>query len=219
MFFSRFVSIFVSPTRVFDDIRDAKVGWWQPWLMVSVLFVIGSFLMIPANQAVMALKMTPEMIERAKPFAYLPLIIMPAMLLIVALLASGVSYPVVTMQSKEATYKKFFTLVLFTNLIFSLGYLITAIMVRVKGVDSIQSPEDLKLSFSLRMLATDASPVVRGLLGSIEFFSLWGLALVVVGLKRMFNLRTGQAIACVIPMWIIYVILSIVGELSPNMGG
>jgi Yip1-like protein len=219
MFLSRFVSIFVSPTKVFDDIRDAKVGWWQPWLMVSVLFVIGSFLMIPANQAVMALKMTPEMIERAKPFTYLPLFIMPAMLLIVALLASGVSYPVVTMQSKEATYKKFFTLVLFSNLIFSLGYLITAIMVRAKGVDSIQSPEDLRLSFSLRMLALDASPVVRGLLGSIEFFSLWGLALVVVGLKRMFNLRTGQAIACVIPMWIIYVILSIVGEFSPSMGG
>jgi len=221
MFFRRFVSIFVSPTKVFDDIRDSKVGWWQPWLMVSILFVIGSFLMIPANQAVMALnpKMTPEMVEKAKAFAYMPLIITPVMCLIIGLLASGVSYPVVTMQSKEATFKKFFTLVLFSNLIFSLGYLITAILVRAKGTDSIQSAEDLKLSFSLRMLATEAPPVLRGLLGSIEFFSLWGLALVVLGLKRMFNLRTGQAIACVIPMWIIYVLLSILGEIAPTFGG
>jgi len=221
MFFQRFLQIFASPTKVFDDIRDSKVGWWQPWLWVSILFVIGGWLMVPAQHALMALnpKMTPEMMEKMGSVAYFQLALAPAMCLIVALLAAGISYPVVTLQSREATFKKYFTLVLFTNLIFSLGYVITGIILRARGVDSIASPEDLKISFSLRMLAPGAGDVVKGLLGTIEFFSIWGLVLVVLGLKRIFNLRTGQAVACIIPLWLIYAVLSIVGEMASHMGG
>jgi hypothetical protein len=221
MFFRRFLWIYVSPTRVFDDIRDSKVGWWQPWLWVSILFVVGSVLMVPAQRAVMELnpKMTPEMMEKAAPFMYAPLVLAPAMALIVALLAAGVSYVFVTMQSKEATFKKYFTLILFTNLIYSLGYVITAVILRARGVDNITSPEDVKISLSLRLFAPEANAVVRGLLSSIEFFSIWGLALVAVGLKRIFNLRTGQAIACVIPLWLIYAVMSVLGEVFSNFGG
>jgi hypothetical protein len=164
-------------------------------------------------------KMTPEMMEKAAPFMYAPLVIAPAMALIVALMAAGISYVFVTMQSKEATFKKYFTLILFTNLVYSLGYLITAIILRARGVDSITSPEDLKISLSLRLFAPEANPVVRGLLSSIEFFSIWGLTLVVLGLKRIFNLRTGQAVACMIPLWVIYALLSVLGEVFSGFGG
>ena len=221
MFFRRFFQIYVSPTTIFDDIREARVGWWQPWVWVSILFIIGGILTIPAQHAVMLLnpKMTPEMAEKMGSVAYFQLIFAPAMVLIIGFLAAGISYPVVTMQSKEATFKKYFTLILFSNLIYALGYVIACVIIRMKGVDNISSPEDLKVSFSLRMLAPEASAVVKGLLGSIEFFSLWGLAIVFLGLKRIFNLRTGQALACVIPLWILYVALSIMGEVFGSFGG
>ena len=221
MFFQRFIQTFVSPTKIFDDIRESRVGWWQPWIWVSILFLIGGFLTIPAQHAVMMLnpKMTPEMAEKMGSVAYFQLIFAPAMVLIIGFLAAGISYPVVTMQSKEATFKKYFTLIVFSNLIYALGYVIACVMIRMKGVDNITSPDDLKVSFSLRMLAPEASPVVKGLLSSIEFFSIWGLTIVVLGLKRIFNLRTGQAIACVIPLWILYAGLSIAGEVFANFGG
>jgi len=139
--------------------------------------------------------------------------------LIIGFVAAGISYPIVTMQSKEATFKKYFTLILFSNLIYALGYVIACVIIRMKGVDNISSPDDLKVSFSLRMLAPEASPVVKGLLSSIEFFSIWGLIIVMLGLKRIFNLRTGQAIACMIPLWLLYVALSIMGEVFANFGG
>lgn len=221
MFFQRFLWIFTSPTRVFDDIRDGKVSWWQPWLMVSVLFVIAGWLSMPAQRAVMELnpKVTPEMADKMGVMLYWQLLITPIFSLIVALLSAGISYVVVTMQSKEATFKKYFTLILFTNLIFALGYVITSAILRARGVEGISSPEDVKIAFSLRMLATEASPVVRGLLGSIEFFSIWGLVLVVLGVKRIFKLATGPAIACVIPLWVIYTAFSILGEVFGNFGG
>ena len=221
MFFRRFFSIYVSPTRVFDDIRDSKVNWWQPWLMASILFVIGGFLAMPVQRAVMELnpKMTPEMAAKMGTAAYFQLILAPAMLLIVGLIAAGASYVVVTLQSKEATFKKHFTLILFTQLIYALGYVIISAILRARGTDAIQSPEDARLSFSLRMLAPEAPAVVRGLLATIDFFSIWGLILTALGLKRIFNMRTGQAIACIIPLWLIYAVLSIVGEMFAKMGG
>ena len=221
MFFQRFIQTYVSPGKIFDDIRESRVGWWQPWIWVSILFLIGGFLTIPAQHAVMMLnpKMTPEMAEKMGSVAYFQLIFAPAMVLIIGFLAAGISYPVVTMQSQEATFKKYFTLIVFSNLIYALGYVIACVMIRMKGVDNITSPDDLKVSFSLRMLAPEASPVVKGLLSSIEFFSIWGLTVVVLGLKRIFNLRTGQAIACVIPLWILYAGLSIMGEVFANFGG
>ncbi len=219
--FSRLFEIFVSPGKVYDDIRESRVGWWLPWVGVSILFIIGGILTIPAQHAVMMMnpKMTPEMAEKMGSVAYFQLIFAPAMVLIIGFVAAGISYPVVTMQSKEATFKKYFTLILFSNLIYALGYVIACVMIRMKGVDNITSPEDLKVSFSLRMLAPDASAVVKGLLASIEFFSLWGLAIVFLGLKRIFNLQTGQAIACLIPLWILYVALSIMGEVFGSFGG
>jgi hypothetical protein len=220
MFFRRFFQIYVSPTRVFDDIRESRVNWWQPWLMTAVLFIIGGWLAMPAQRAVMELnpKMTPEMAEKMGTAAYFQLILAPAMVLLVGLLAAGVSYVVVTLQSKEATFKKYFTLILFTQLIYALGYVIISAILRIRGTEGITSPEDVRISFSLRMLAPEANAVVRGLLASIEFFSLWGLTLTALGLKRIFNLRTGQAVACIIPLWLIYAVLSIVGEVFANFG-
>jgi len=219
--FRRFFQIYTSPTRVFDDIRDSKVSWWQPWIFTSILFIIGGWLAMPAQHAVMMLnpKVTPEMAEKMGTAAYFQLIIAPAMVLLIALIAAGISYVVVTLQSKEATFKKYFTLILFTQLIYALGYVIVCAILRARGTEGITSPEDVKISFSLRMLAPEANPVVRGLLASIEFFSLWGLVLTAMGLKRIFNLRTGQAVACVIPLWLIYAVLSIVGEVFAKFGG
>jgi hypothetical protein len=139
-------------------------------------------------------------------------------LLIVGLIAAGASYVVVTLQSKGATFKKHFTLILFTQLIYALGYVIVSAILRARGTEGIQSPEDARLSFSLRMLAPEANAVIRGLLATIDFFSLWGLVLTALGLKRIFNLRTGQAVACIIPLWLIYAVLSVVGEMFSKMG-
>ncbi|HKW15706.1 MAG TPA: YIP1 family protein [Candidatus Krumholzibacteria bacterium] len=219
--FRRFFQIYTSPTKVFDDIRDSKVSWWQPWIFTSILFIIGGWLAMPAQHAVMMLnpKITPDMADKMGKAAYFQLIIAPAMVLLIGLIAGGISYVVVTLQAKEATFKKYFTLILFTQLIYALGYVIVCAILRARGTEGITSPEDVKISFSLRMLAPEANPVVRGLLASIEFFSLWGLVLTAMGLKRIFNLRTGQAVACIIPLWLIYAVLSIVGEVFSKMGG
>lgn len=216
-FFRHFVSIFVSPGRVFDDIREAKVSWWQPWLMVSILVMIATWLLLPVQAAM--IEANPElgggenaaaMMKAAQIFQVL---IAPVMVLIVTVILAAVSYVMVTLMSREATFKKYFTLILFADVVASLGFLATVLILRARGLDQITTPDDLKVGLSLRPLAPGAGPVVGGLLGSIEFFAVWGFALIAMGLRRVFGLGLGAAIACCIPLWVLYTGFTIVGEM------
>ncbi|HEX6791317.1 MAG TPA: YIP1 family protein [Candidatus Krumholzibacteria bacterium] len=216
-FFRRFGAIFFSPYQVFDDIRDARVSWWQPWLMVSVLMMVATALSLPAQTAL--LENNPDLAgaenaaKMVKITQYVQLALSPVLVLLFAVIMTAVSYVVVTLVSKEATFKKYFTLILFTDVVAIVGYVVTSILLRARGFDQIASPEDMKVGLSLRLLAPDASPVVKGLLGGVEFFAVWGFTLAVLGLRRVFGLALGAAIACSIPLWLIYMALAVVGEL------
>jgi hypothetical protein len=197
------------------------VGWWQPWLIVSLIFMFATWLASPLQLAVM--EMSPELegqdvTGQARVMQTVGIVMAPAMALIMTAVIAGLTYIMVTLMSKEATFKKYFALLFFCNIVFSVGYLLTIVILRLRGVESITSPEDMQMSLSLRMLAPEASAFVKGILGSIEFFSLWGLALVVVGLKHIFGLRTGQAVGCVIPLWVLYAAVSVMGEIFMNLG-
>jgi hypothetical protein len=41
---SRFVWMLTAPSRVFDDIREGRVGWRQPWLIISFMYMVVTFL-------------------------------------------------------------------------------------------------------------------------------------------------------------------------------
>lgn len=216
-FFRYFVSIFVSPNRVFDDIRDSKVGWWKPWLMVSVVVVIATYLMLPIQAALIAASPDVGNAENAaamiKATQLVQVVVAPVMVLIVSVIVTAISYVMVTLMSKDATFKKYFTLILFADVVASVGFLATVIILRLRGVDQVASPEDLKVGLSLRPLAPDAGPFLGGLLGSIEFFAVWGFALIVLGLRRMLGFGLGAALACSIPLWLLYTTFTIMGEM------
>ncbi|HET6349004.1 MAG TPA: YIP1 family protein [Candidatus Krumholzibacteria bacterium] len=220
-FFRRFLWIFVSPNRVFDDIRDSKANWWQPWVMVSALTLVATALMIPMQRVLLEMnpKFSGAQVEKQMAMVSVSQMVMaPVMVLFVTLIVCGLTYVIVTVMSREATFKKYFTLILFTSVVSALGYLATALLLRARGMDTITSPEDLHASLSLRVLAPEGSAVLKGLLGSIEFFSIWGLVLIAAGLRRTFGMRLGQALACVIPLWLLYAVFTVLGEMFANFG-
>ena len=215
-FFQRFVWIFMSPYRVFDEIRESKVGWVQPWLMGSILVVVGTWLMMPIQSIL--LENNPQMADaniegQMKIMQTIQVFIAPVMVLLVAVIVTGITYVVVTLMSKEATFKKYFTLVLFADIVASVGFLATVLILRARGLDQISSPEDMKVGLSLRLLAPEAGPVLGGLLGSIEFFAIWAFTLIVLGLRRLFGFGLGAALACSIPLWLFYAAFAVMGEL------
>ncbi|HEX5131726.1 MAG TPA: YIP1 family protein [Candidatus Krumholzibacteria bacterium] len=222
---SRFWAILAAPNRVFDDIREGRVGWKQPWLLVSIPYMLVTYLSLPIQRVLVELNdknLTPDQLDKQleimDKLSFLWVLMAPLGVLAVTLVLAGVSYLVVTMMSERATFKQYLSLSLFTGIIGIIGQFIAIVMLRLRGIDQIMTADDARISFSLRVFAPAGSPVLKGFLGSFEFFTLWGFVVLVLGLSRVFGLRRGQAIAVLVPIWIIYVGMLVAGEVFGGMG-
>lgn len=223
---NRVVWIFSSPGRVFDDIREGRTSWWQPWLIVSIIFAIVGLLALPIQIAVAELNVNnidldqlDKQLEMMRNFGWVQALLTPLGLLVFGLIAAGLSYILVTILSSRANFKQWFTLTLYTTIVSSVSQVISVIAVRARGLDSIESVEDSMVTVSLGFLAPEgAGTMLKAFLSSFEFFSIWALVLVVMGLMRIFDMGRGQAIACVVPLWLVSVVLAAVGMLASGIG-
>jgi len=224
-FLNRFVWIFVSPSRVFDDIKEHRVRWVQPYLIVSVLTMLVTWLSMPVQRILIEYnaqdlpsEQVDKQLEMMDKFGLIQLILVPAGVLLVSMVVAALCYILVTVLARTATFKQFFTLTLFTSVVSTTGQLLSTVIVRARGLDRIMEAKDAQMALSLKVLAPENSAALRGLLGSFEFFACWAFVLIALGLMRIFGMTRGAAIAALVPMWIIYVAALIVGEIFGGMG-
>jgi hypothetical protein len=97
-----------------------------------------------------------------------------------------------------------------------IGSLVSTVMVRARGLENITGPVDAQMTLSLRTLAPD-NAVLRGVLGSFEFFAIWSLVLVVMGLMRIFGMSRAQSIMVAVVLWIISAIGLVLNEVFTGM--
>jgi hypothetical protein len=225
-FLNRLAWIFVSPTRVFDDIKENRVRWVQPWILVSVLTMLVTWLALPVQRVVMEINaldlpsdQVDKQLEMMDRFGIVQIILVPAGVLMVSLVVAALSYILVTVLARTATFKQFFTLTLFTSVVSTMGQLVSTAIVRARGLDRIVEASDAELTLSLKLFAPEGNAALRGLLGSFEFFACWAFVLVAMGLMRIFGMSRGAAIGALVPMWIIYVAALIAAEKFGGMGG
>jgi hypothetical protein len=223
---NRFVSVLTAPARVFDDIREGRVGWRQPWLIISVLYMIVTWLGLPIQVALLELNpqnldaeaLDPQ-IQMMEKLGWLWVVLTPVGVLLMQLIVAGISYILVSILSQRATFKQYLALNFFTGIPAMVGQLISVLIIRMRGVEEIMGPDDARMSFSLRALAPPDSAVLKGLFASVEFFTIWSLVLLALGLQRVFGMSRAQAIAVLIPIWLIYATMLIMGEVFGGMGG
>ena len=223
-FFKRLIWIFSAPNKVFDDIRERRVTWVQPWIIASLIYMVITWIAMPIQRAVLEVHptLTSEQIDAQLDmmdrFGFMWVVLAPAGLLIITFIMAGISYIAVTLSTRAATFKQYLTLSFFTGIVGMMGQLVSSIIIRARGLDNIASPEDAQMSLSLRALAPD-NPVVRGLFGSVEFFAIWSLVLLAMGLMRIFGMKRGQAIGVSVLLWILYAGMVILGESFGGMSG
>ena len=66
-FFSRFIWVFLSPKRLFDDIAEGDVPWWQPWVWVSLLNMVTAYISMPIQKQLVRLNpnnLTEEQLQQ-----------------------------------------------------------------------------------------------------------------------------------------------------------
>lgn len=223
-FFNRFQWIFISPTRVFADVKEGNAPWWQPWVWISVIYVVVGYFSVPIQMAVLELNpndvsadQLDQQIGFLESFWWLQLITTPIMMLVVTLIVAGLSYILVSILSDQANFKKYFTINLYSGIVGTLSTVLTTLVVRMRGIDSIQTVADARFSIGLGFLAPEEGALVRSVLLSVDFFSVWAYVLVVMGLMYVFGMSRKHAIYCIIPLWIMQVLFLVIGEVTGGM--
>lgn len=219
-FFNRFQWIFVSPSKVFDDIADGKATWWQPWVWVSLIYMVAGYFSMPIQRAV--LDMNPsnlpaeqldKQIEAFEKFGIFQLLATPVLFLVIGLIVAGLGYILVSILSERANFKKFFTIYFYGGIIAALATVVSVLAVRMKGVETLRVPEDAQFSIGLSFMAPTDGVVLKSILSGIEFFSIWCLVVIAMGLMHVFGMRRNPAIYCVIPLWLMGVLLLMLNNL------
>jgi hypothetical protein len=220
-FFQRVLWIFVSPAAVFDDIKEDRVSWWQPWVASSVILMIVGYFSLPIQRAVAAMNpsnMPPETLEKQlemldKYGLLQTLIGTPVTILVIGLISAGLGYILVPILSERARFGRFFTIVLYGGIIASCTAVVNVLVIRMKGVDTLRAPEDAVFSVGLSFLAPAQGVVWKSLASSLELFGIWSLVVVAMGLMRVFEMPRNHAIWCVVPLWLLTFALLLVQNL------
>jgi len=221
-FLQSILDIFIDPVKVFQRI-SAGLTWWKPFVLASVIGIINGYLMIPFQVKRIEFNprdLSPEQIElameRVQKFGFVGLILTPVIFIIIYLIMAGLAHIAINIMSSEANYKKVLSLVSYTGLVSILGQIITTVILLMRGIESVETMADMKVSLSLAALFPDLEGVGYAFLESLSIFSIWYYILFLLGTAVIFRMSRSRALVPVIFMWLISFLFA---SLSSVFGG
>jgi hypothetical protein len=217
-FLPSIIEIFADPLKVFARI-DAGLAWWKPFILVCAVGMIMGYLMLPFQRKLMELNqsgLSEEQLQKAVEgfgkFAPATLIMVPIVLVIIYLIVSGVLHLVINIMSSRSNFKKTLSIVSFCGIITVVEQIIVVVVLKMRGVGSIESPEDLKFSLSLAPLIGEGKGLLHAVLQSLSIFQIWYYVVLVLGIAAIFRISRKQAIIPVLPIWIFSVLVLLLGS-------
>ncbi len=219
-----FMDIFYAPSSVFA--RRENASFWVPLLIVSVLLGLAFFanrdLMEPIMEAEMERSMaasgqqlTPEQAEAARRFttgigSVTAFLFPPIAILMIGVVVWGVGKFFDARQTLNAAL-----------VVAAFSYVprvVEGIVNRVQGLIVDPSTLDHRYSLSLgpgRFFDPDtASPVLLGLVGRLDVFTLWVTVLIAIGLAVTGKISRGKAAIAAAIVWLVGALPTVAGALG-----
>ncbi len=224
----RILGIFSSPKETFESI-DQKPTWLVPFL-ITVLIAIGlNFLVMDIGIQDQIAKMEamgtpPEQIEMVEtqmqgPMRYIQIVAIPIVTLAIWAILSGILlFGSTTILGGNAKFKKVFSVVAWSSLVSLLGGIIKTLLILSK-----QTVHGVSTSLAI-LLPTpglaDRPSVFYRVLSKIDIFIVWQLLLWMIGLAVINRFTTKKAANFVIPLWILWILVSVAlgSVLGPRFG-
>jgi membrane protein, antimicrobial resistance system len=193
------IRVLFEPTAVFERVRE-RPKFLGPWLGLSVLAVILTYLMMPFTQAAMASRIAaaaaqnPGAATQMQKFQFIGVALTPVGLLIGLLIGAGVLWLLVMLfAGGEGKYRTLLSVVSYTALPSLLLQVTGLIVLKMKGVDAVSSMEDLRPPLGLNLLAPSVSGFTGAVLAGINPFSIWGMILTAIGVQVTHKTSKGSA--------------------------
>ena len=219
---NRIGGVLFSPGKTFSYIAS-KPDWFIP-LVVILVFSLISVSLVTSRVDMGAVvreqleprlergEMSEEEYERAvaiaskigKYAAYGGVILfLPLMLLVI----SGVFHLTFTVQTGESKFKKVFSVTTYSFMPSVISSILSVLLLLSRPRGSVTSPEELVRSSVAAFLDPETtSKFWYSIASSIEFFSIWILALLVFGYSAASNQSKKKTAAVVIGVWLVYIL-------------
>ena len=226
----RVVDTFIAPTRAFTDLaRDAS--WWLPFVLYIVSSVAFAFtvqkqvgwpktydgiIAQSAKQQEQFANMPAARAANAKALGAKITAVTtygtPVLILIFTAIAAAVLLGTLNFGfGGKAKFSQLFALYLYSALPLLIKSVLTIIALFAGlGGDSfnIQNPVGTNLGY---YLATDSPKWLLALASSLDIFTLWQIALLVIGCAILARISRGMAAVAVVGWWVLLVVLKVAG--------
>ncbi|HEX7180364.1 MAG TPA: Yip1 family protein [Thermoanaerobaculia bacterium] len=217
--FGRLVGVLLSPEKTFRSIAE-RPTWLAPLLVLMVLNTAVGYLvnqridveqmvrqqMEQRNQEVSQeqLDQAVGMAEKLGPVMTVVsgLVFAPAIYLILA----AVFMSIVRLAGSEIDFQRSLSVFLYGMMPWVLYSLLALpIILSRESLDPEAAQSGVLMSNLGAFAPEDAGVVVKGLLSSLDAFSVWTLILLILGYRVVGRISTGASAAVVLTLWLLYV--------------
>jgi hypothetical protein len=218
--FGRLIGALVSPGKTFESIVR-RPTWVVPLIVLVLLSGLAAFLanqrvdpreMIQESMEQRGQQMTEEQMEQAveiaEKFGAIStvagiLVLGPLLYLLLALIFWGAFR---FFGGSDFSFKHSLSTLLYSMAPWIVASLLSIPLILSKESIGFEEARRGILASNLSVLAPEgANSVLVSLLGSIDFFSLWTLALLIIGYRTVARVSQGTAAATVLVLWLLYV--------------
>lgn len=228
---NKIINIFVSPREAFEAINE-KPTWLVPFVILTVFVLFMMFMTIDVQlsdqmKVLQARDLSEQQMEAAQsqmqgPLRYIGFIAAPIGMLIINLIIAGILLLASNLMigGDGVTYKKIFSLVMWSGLVGIISILLTTFLAIQKGT---MAGVSMDLSTLLPAVPVGESKTwLHRLLARFDLFVFWQMILWIIGLSVMYKTTIKKALTPVLTIWLIWVIAAVglgsfLGKFIPGM--
>jgi len=196
-----------------------KMSWLWPLIIVTIVFLVFGYLMIPYTMQLVDSQMAqrnipPERLESAKNIAHtfgtVSIVLTPVFVILIIMLMSWLVTVVGSIAGVRAKFRDVFSIASACSLISCLQYAATYIVIHTKG-DEITNRDQMAPPFGLDIFIS-AHGAFLAFLNFFSIFQIWYLVIFWLTLAYLTRASKGQAFFAMTPMWLIPLLFRIVGS-------
>ena len=206
--------VLYEPGAVFGRVAE-KPKFLAPFIGLAILIIIIAYFTLPYSQAAMASKMAeiaqqnPAAAANAQKFASLGLVFAPIFFGVILVIITTVLWVTVSVFGGEGKWGTLLSVSTYTAITGILLQAIGLVVLMMKGVENVTSPQDLQPALGLNLLAPGMKGFMGAFLGGINPFAIWGVVLNAIGIQVTHKTSKGAAYgAAIVAALVLLIILS-----------
>lgn len=219
--FQRIIGVLFSPNETFASIAR-QPDWVVPLVIILVVSMVSGIVFAqrvdfgaPMREAMEQNKnISAEQAERtiriasaaAKVFSYCA----PVISLIFMLIIAGVLLLAFRVMGGEGDFRQAFSVSAYAWMPGILKSIIVTAIIAARGATATELPTLLRSNLAF-LVPLKQNPLVFALLSKLDVFTIWILALMIIGFAFVSRFSKAKSAAVVISLWIVATLLSLIG--------